>query len=333
MQIALPRSITPRSARGSSVHHVEQPSSPRSPIRDWIPRFLSIWVVASRASSIEASGLLGRRIEEGEVEPLTWALGELRPLVTAPAYAGRALDAPAGRPHRDVLQGHESAAHADRTSPPVPARHVQVAAADDRWPHLPRRRRSRRFTRGAKRDRPARVRCDRCYATPRGRPSGVSAPRHRASEDRRGASPHRFERAQPASTPRPGRDGKRREAPWPVAVVAARGAWRHVDRGPARRRRPRRPARDSGATGGDAAGRRAGAVGCIHEPTARHRVVERELRTAKPSLNRRPARVFFKFSVSARRHDQCASGQRERAARSARRGRHRRWSGELERAT
>jgi amidase len=35
----------------------------------------------------EASAMIGRRIEQHETEPLTWALGELGRLVSGPAYA------------------------------------------------------------------------------------------------------------------------------------------------------------------------------------------------------------------------------------------------------
>jgi amidase len=52
-----------------------------------IPRFLSIWVVGVAMELDEASQLIGRPIEAGEVEPLTWALAELGRLISGPGYA------------------------------------------------------------------------------------------------------------------------------------------------------------------------------------------------------------------------------------------------------
>jgi amidase len=68
-------------------HHVEaaEPDSLHDP--DWVPRFLSIWVVGVAMDIDEASRMLGRAIEEHEVEALTWALAGLGRLINGPAYA------------------------------------------------------------------------------------------------------------------------------------------------------------------------------------------------------------------------------------------------------
>jgi amidase len=68
-------------------HHVEPLEITAIHDPQWIPSFLSIWVVGVAMELDEASGLIGRRIEEGEVEPLTWALAELGRLISGPAYA------------------------------------------------------------------------------------------------------------------------------------------------------------------------------------------------------------------------------------------------------
>lgn len=53
----------------------------------WIPSFLSIWVVGVATELDEASREIGRAIEPHEVEPLTWALGQLGRMITGPGYA------------------------------------------------------------------------------------------------------------------------------------------------------------------------------------------------------------------------------------------------------
>jgi amidase len=68
-------------------HHVELAEIPALADPEWTPRFLSIWVVGVAMEIDQVSRLLGRRIEAGEVEPLTWALCELGRLISGPAYA------------------------------------------------------------------------------------------------------------------------------------------------------------------------------------------------------------------------------------------------------
>jgi amidase len=68
-------------------HHVEPAEIDALYDPEWIPRFLSIWVVGVAMEIDQASKLIGRRIEEGEVEPLTWALSELGKMISGPAYA------------------------------------------------------------------------------------------------------------------------------------------------------------------------------------------------------------------------------------------------------
>jgi amidase len=53
---------------------------------EWVPRFLSIWVVGVATELAQWSRVLGRPIERGEVEELTWALSELGKLISGPAY-------------------------------------------------------------------------------------------------------------------------------------------------------------------------------------------------------------------------------------------------------
>jgi amidase len=55
---------------------------------DWIPRFLSLWVVGVAMELDETSHKLGRPVAPDDVEPLTWALGELGRLISGPTYAG-----------------------------------------------------------------------------------------------------------------------------------------------------------------------------------------------------------------------------------------------------
>jgi amidase len=69
---------------GHSVEPVEIEAL-RDP--DWIPSFLTIWVVGVANELDEASRDLGRPIAADEVELLTWALAELGRLITGPGYA------------------------------------------------------------------------------------------------------------------------------------------------------------------------------------------------------------------------------------------------------
>ncbi len=71
-------------AQGHQVEPVEI-SALHDP--EWIPRFLSIWVVGVATELDEAAEALGRKIEPHETERLTWALGELGRLITGPGYA------------------------------------------------------------------------------------------------------------------------------------------------------------------------------------------------------------------------------------------------------
>ena len=68
-------------------HHVEPAEIPALADPEWTPRFLAIWVVGVAMELDEAGELIGRPIVEGDVEPLTWALGELGRLISGPAYA------------------------------------------------------------------------------------------------------------------------------------------------------------------------------------------------------------------------------------------------------
>jgi amidase len=54
---------------------------------DWIPRFLSLWVVGVAMELDETSLKLGRPVAPDDVEALTWALGELGRLISGPTYA------------------------------------------------------------------------------------------------------------------------------------------------------------------------------------------------------------------------------------------------------
>lgn len=68
-------------------HHVEPCDIPAMHDPEWVPRFLSIWVVGVAMDLDEAGRLIGRTIEAHEVERLTWALAELGRLISGPAYA------------------------------------------------------------------------------------------------------------------------------------------------------------------------------------------------------------------------------------------------------
>ncbi|MDB4952917.1 MAG: 6-aminohexanoate-cyclic-dimer hydrolase [Myxococcales bacterium] len=68
-------------------HHVEPAEIDAMNDPEWIPRFLSIWVVGVATEIAAAGRLIGRPIEQGEVETLTWGLSELGKLISGPAYA------------------------------------------------------------------------------------------------------------------------------------------------------------------------------------------------------------------------------------------------------
>lgn len=71
-----------------SLGHVVEPmeiDALRDP--EWVPRFLSLWVVGVATDLDAAARSIGRDIEPHEVERLTWALGELGRLITGPGYA------------------------------------------------------------------------------------------------------------------------------------------------------------------------------------------------------------------------------------------------------
>jgi amidase len=71
----------------SSLGHVVEPAeidALREP--EWVANFIAIWAVGVTTSLAWSSSVIGRKIEDHEVEPLTWALAELGRLVTAPAY-------------------------------------------------------------------------------------------------------------------------------------------------------------------------------------------------------------------------------------------------------
>ncbi len=68
-------------------HHVEPAEIPETHDPEFVPRFLTLWFVSVATRIDEVSNLLGRRVLETEVEPLTWALSELGRMITAPAYA------------------------------------------------------------------------------------------------------------------------------------------------------------------------------------------------------------------------------------------------------
>jgi amidase len=68
--------------------HVVEPAEIEA-LRDpeWVPRFLTIWVVGVAMELDEASRDIGRTIEGHEVERLTWALAELGRMISGPGYA------------------------------------------------------------------------------------------------------------------------------------------------------------------------------------------------------------------------------------------------------
>jgi amidase len=54
---------------------------------EWVPRFLTIWVVGVAMELDDASRGIGRPIQQHEVELLTYALAELGRMISGPAYA------------------------------------------------------------------------------------------------------------------------------------------------------------------------------------------------------------------------------------------------------
>jgi len=71
----------------ASLGHDVEPAVPTAfHDPEWTPRFLTLWAVGVTADLDEHARLIGRRIEEHEVERLTWALAELGRLVPAAAY-------------------------------------------------------------------------------------------------------------------------------------------------------------------------------------------------------------------------------------------------------
>jgi len=102
-------------------HHVEHAELVQLADPDWIPRFLTIWVVGVAAELDEVGHVLGRPIEAGEVEPLTWALAELGRLVPAPKYAAAITWLhQAGRRIATFFGDHDLLLTPTVTSPPVP---------------------------------------------------------------------------------------------------------------------------------------------------------------------------------------------------------------------
>jgi amidase len=68
-------------------HHVEPAEITAGYDAELVARFLTLWVVGVTTRVHEIGRLVGRPVEEREVEPLTWALAELGRLVPGPAYA------------------------------------------------------------------------------------------------------------------------------------------------------------------------------------------------------------------------------------------------------
>jgi amidase len=67
-------------------HHVEEAQITSFGDHEWVPSFLSIWVVGVASGLDELARMIGRRVEPHEVEPLTWALSELGRLINGAAY-------------------------------------------------------------------------------------------------------------------------------------------------------------------------------------------------------------------------------------------------------
>ncbi|MBA2538221.1 MAG: amidase [Deltaproteobacteria bacterium] len=72
----------------ASLGHVVEPAEiPALHDPAWAPRFLTIWAAGVTTDVAEAGHRLGRPLESGEVEVLTWALAELGKLISAAAYS------------------------------------------------------------------------------------------------------------------------------------------------------------------------------------------------------------------------------------------------------
>lgn len=69
---------------GHTVEHAE-PETMRDP--EWVPRFIAIWTTAVVTNLDEIALNLGRPIEPGDVEVLTWGLYHLGKMITASGYA------------------------------------------------------------------------------------------------------------------------------------------------------------------------------------------------------------------------------------------------------
>jgi amidase len=68
-------------------HHVEPMEIEALRDPEWVPRFLTIWVVGVAMELDEAAQAIGRPIEPHEIERLTWALGGLGRMISGPGYA------------------------------------------------------------------------------------------------------------------------------------------------------------------------------------------------------------------------------------------------------
>jgi amidase len=62
---------------GDLGHVVEPVSIPALEDPEWVPRFLCIWAVGVTADLDDLGRMIGRAIREDEIEPVTYALGEL----------------------------------------------------------------------------------------------------------------------------------------------------------------------------------------------------------------------------------------------------------------
>ncbi len=69
---------------GHTVEYAE-PDTMRDP--EWVPRFIAIWTTAVVTNLDEIALNLGRPIEAGDVEVLTWGLYHLGKMITASGYA------------------------------------------------------------------------------------------------------------------------------------------------------------------------------------------------------------------------------------------------------